>query len=318
MNLEQRKKLLFIVKGLISVGLMSWLLSRQDWVLIQEQFQKISPAIIGLLLPVYFSTQLISAIRWHLTGRAVGLDESRWYYIRLYFLGLFFNLFLPTGMGGDVVKSYKLGARHKRQVAAAFSILIERGIGFLAMFIIGSFFSFFIESTIPFALIWSLRLIAICGLVGFILAPKIIKIAAKFLPKFDGLFEVITAFYRNKKQVLKIFSLSIIVQIISAAEVCIVMNALDLQVPIAFGVIAYVVSSVSILLPAINGIGVREAGLVGLFALANLPAESGIAVGLILFICQIPICLIGLYPLLSKELHVTKTEIKKLEKIDAN
>ncbi len=318
MTPELRKKIAFVAKALISIGLMSWLLSRQDWAQISEQFQKISPITVVILIGVYFLTQLTSAIRWFLTGSSIKLIDPLWYYIRLYFLGLFFNLFLPTGMGGDVVKSYKLGARHKRQLASAFSILIERGIGFLALFIIGAIFSFFIEKEVPAALVWSIRIIATIGLAGFITAPIVLKFVAKYLPKFSEFFNVIDAFYSNKKSVLKIFSLSMLVQLISATEVCIVMHALDLQASIAFGVFAYVVSAVAVLLPAINGIGVREAGLVGLFTLINIPAESGIAVGLILFICQIPICLLGLFPLLTKELHVTKNEIKNLEHANAN
>ena len=73
-----RKKLLIACKALISIGLLTWLLSRQDWGLIKENFSKYSPVYIAGVLACYFASQIIAGIRWHITGHALNLPGTRW------------------------------------------------------------------------------------------------------------------------------------------------------------------------------------------------------------------------------------------------
>lgn len=304
MKSSLKKKLLFAVKGLISAGLLTWLLSKQDWIAIKANFSKLSPMYVFGALGFYFVAQLISAVRWHITGHALKLPGTRWFYIRLYFMGMFFNLFLPTGMGGDVVKSYKLGNHHKKHGAAACSILIERGLGLVAMLTLGAVSTFFVEPVLPQIFVWLVRLVALGGLLGVCIAPSVIGVASSVIPKLNGFQDLILGFYESKLRVLKVFGLSLVIQLLSAGLVWVAVRALGLPVSTVFCVTAYTVSALAVLLPAINGLGVREAGLVGLFSLMNVPAESAIAVGLIIFCSQALVSLLGLYPLFTKELKV--------------
>lgn len=304
MKSGMRKKQLFVVKALISAGLLTWLLSRQDWGAIQANFSRLSPGYIVSALLFYFFAQFVSAFRWHITGHALHLPGSHWFYIRLYFLGMFFNLFLPTGMGGDVVKSYKLGNHHKKHGAAACSILIERGLGLAAMLTLGALSTYFIPPVLPGAFVWLIRLVALGALLGACAAPALIGVVSSVIPKLAGFQDLICAFYENKVRVVKVFGLSLIIQLLSAGLIWVAVRALGLPVPGVFAVTAYTVAALAVLLPAINGLGVREAGLVGLFALVDVPAESAIAVGLIVFCAQALVSLLGIYPLFTKELHV--------------
>ena len=297
-----RKKILIACKALISIGLLTWLLSRQDWGLIKENFSKYSPVYIAGVLACYFVSQIIAGIRWHITGHALNLPGTRGFYVRLYFLGMFFNLFLPTGMGGDVVKSYKLGNHHGKHGAAACSILIERGIGLVSMLLLGAMSTFFIEPVLPVAFVWIVRVVALAGLAGVCIAPSVIGVAASVIPKLSGFKELIAAFYENKMRVVKVFALSLIIQFISAWLIVVAVRALEIPVSNMFCITAYAVSALAVLLPAINGLGVREAGLTCLFSLVGVPAESAIAVGLSIFCAQAIVSLLGLYPLFSKEL----------------
>ena len=71
----------------------------------------------GVLL--YVAGQAVSAWKWHLLLGPVGLGAVR--YTRLlafYFIGMFFNIFLPTIVGGDAVKAVLL-ARETRAAGRA-------------------------------------------------------------------------------------------------------------------------------------------------------------------------------------------------------
>jgi uncharacterized membrane protein YbhN (UPF0104 family) len=306
MSASARKKILFTCKALISIGLLSWLLSSQDWSVIKENLFKLSPLHIAATLTCYFVSQLIASYRWYITGHSLQLPGTRWFYVQLYFIGMFFNLFLPTGMGGDVVKSYKLGNRHKKHGAAACSILIERGIGLVAMLMLGAMSTFFIPPVLPVLFIGIIRLVALGALGGMCLAPAVVGVMARVIPKLNGFQVLIGSFYENKIRVLKVFALSLVIQFLSACLIVVAVRALEIPVSLMFCITAYAVAALSIMLPAINGLGVREAGLTYLFSLVGVPAESAISVGLIIFCSQALVSLLGIYPLFNNELHVPR------------
>ncbi|MFC1468176.1 lysylphosphatidylglycerol synthase domain-containing protein, partial [Verrucomicrobiota bacterium] len=207
---------------------------------------------------------------------------------------------------GDVVKSYKLGNHHKKHGAAACSILIERGLGLVAILALGAISTFFIPPVLPLSLVWLVRIVAVFGVAGVCVAPAVVGVAASVIPKFNGFQGLISSFYESKARVLRVFGLSLVVQLLSAGLVAVAVRALGIPVPLIFCVTAYTVSALAVLLPAINGLGVREVGLVYLFSLVGVSAETAIAVGLTIFCAQALVSLLGLYPLLTKELHVKR------------
>jgi len=65
-----------------------------------------SVLLIGIF--IYLAGQLISAYKWRILAKLGGFNISLAKYAEYYYIGMFFNLFLPTTVGGDVVKSYYL------------------------------------------------------------------------------------------------------------------------------------------------------------------------------------------------------------------
>ena len=70
-------------------------------------------------------SQAISAYKWSWIAEAVGFRRSLADYTRFYFIGMFFNLFAPSTVGGDVVRALYLGAGHRRTLAAG-SVVFDR------------------------------------------------------------------------------------------------------------------------------------------------------------------------------------------------
>jgi hypothetical protein len=57
--------------------------------------------------------------------------------LRLYFVGTFFNAFLPSGVGGDAYKALRIGKAHGRYTPAVASVFLDRFAGFVALAVIG-------------------------------------------------------------------------------------------------------------------------------------------------------------------------------------
>ena len=86
----------------------------------------------GVLL--YVAGQALSTWKWRLLLAPVGLGAVR--YPRLlafYFIGMFFNLFLPTIVGGDAVKAVLLARETGAPARATTSVFMERNLGLFAL-----------------------------------------------------------------------------------------------------------------------------------------------------------------------------------------
>lgn len=80
----------------------------------------------------------LQIVRWGWILRTQGILLSRWRIVRLYFVGLFFNLFLPGGTGGDLVKIFYTARENPdRKYGAAMSVILDRVLGMLALILIG-------------------------------------------------------------------------------------------------------------------------------------------------------------------------------------
>lgn len=88
---------------------------------------------------------VLSALRWTILLRAAGVSLGLGRAVRLYFVGYFFNFFLPTTVGGDVARAMGVGRGTPLPVVGG-SILVERLLGFGCLLLIGLFASYAVDS----------------------------------------------------------------------------------------------------------------------------------------------------------------------------
>lgn len=93
-----------------------------------------------LLYAVLFGivVNLISAYKWYLLACSQQLGAGFWRIFVYYVVGQFYNMFLPTSVGGDVVRSYQLGKYSGRQADALASVFVERYTGVLTLLLVAS------------------------------------------------------------------------------------------------------------------------------------------------------------------------------------
>ncbi|MGI4834852.1 MAG: lysylphosphatidylglycerol synthase transmembrane domain-containing protein [Janthinobacterium lividum] len=95
------------------------------------------PGWLALAAGLFIASKLLSSVRLNRFFRAVGLGLSEGYNLRLYWLGMFYNLFLPGGIGGDGYKVYLLGRRFPGRRALIFrALLLDRLSGLAALLVL--------------------------------------------------------------------------------------------------------------------------------------------------------------------------------------
>ncbi|MFN2540734.1 MAG: lysylphosphatidylglycerol synthase transmembrane domain-containing protein [Chthoniobacterales bacterium] len=82
----------------------------------------------------YVIVEMAAAARWHVLLQVQGIRLSAPRVTGLFFIGMFFNQFLPGGTGGDIIKSYYLLKETPgRKAGALLSVLFDRLIGLVAL-----------------------------------------------------------------------------------------------------------------------------------------------------------------------------------------
>jgi uncharacterized protein (TIRG00374 family) len=121
---------LLALKVFVSLGILAYLLIKV--VNIRDLWANLKDAKISYFLAaiaVYFAVQTLSAYRWYLLLKPVNIETSFPRILGLFYLGMYFNFFLPSSIGGDVFKVYYLNKETARLSASTASVFVDRDIG---------------------------------------------------------------------------------------------------------------------------------------------------------------------------------------------
>jgi hypothetical protein len=118
---------------LLALVLLFYLLSQQGWSEIAAAFNKIPFWRLALAMGLMFVSRLAVSGRWYVLLRSGGVDVSLGQALRVTFAGLFATNFLPTTVGGDVIRlAGALQLRCDAAISAA-SLIVDRLIGMAGM-----------------------------------------------------------------------------------------------------------------------------------------------------------------------------------------
>jgi uncharacterized protein (TIRG00374 family) len=123
-----------VAQALISAVLLATVFRSVDVGAFSSLFARLPLWFYVVSLAVTLAGQTLYAWRWHLVLAAAGVDAPFSVVLRQYFIGIFFNNFLPSTIGGDVGKVYLLGREYGYRLVTT-SIIVDRilGLGVLAL-----------------------------------------------------------------------------------------------------------------------------------------------------------------------------------------
>lgn len=273
----------------------NWSLSMTPWIL--------------LMLVAANLIMLIQANRWK--GLSVQGPEIPFKtYYAYTAMGYFFNNLLPTGFGGDAVKSLAFGKKFNQTSQSISAVLLSRIQGLLAMFL-----CFFIalpfalsKTEVPFAytmimiiaMLVCMVFVVLCLFSDKVPVPAVILNKLTFIPKMQ---KSLSIYRQYKKQVLLSSLDSLWLQLLTLfmayAYFRAVGQTIDISILVVFTSITIVISMLPV---SLNGIGVREGVQVALFTgILGIPAPVVLSAGLLGYIPLLFQALQGAVVLLAKK-----------------
>jgi len=257
-----RAHLFFTLKLLLTCGLLIAVVMSVDVGTVWQRIIAVNPLLILAALLCLVVGYVLCGLRWAWIAQGLGLEVSRGQKIRLYFLGMFASLFLPSTIGGDVVRGILLAKGEGRKgigFRAAASVILDRLNGMCALVVLLTVCMLMFSW--PTALWWSwLAMVAVMW-IGMLAYPWLHARLPEKLAVLRQLPLDTRGFQRMWWQSLPV---SFVFQMMIIQAHVFLGIAVGLEMSwAAFAVMVGLVALVSILPISLNGFGVREAGYVG-------------------------------------------------------
>lgn len=261
-------KLLKTLAQLLVTALALYLvLTKIDTAKLLDIIRRANPLHLALAFVFFNISKIINALRLNRFFRDIGIELSTMYNLKLYYLGMFYNLFLPGGIGGDGYKIYILKKNHSvRMINVFHAVFWDRLCGIIGlavlsvMLLLPSTFALKLPQFIPYA--WTIMLA---------LYPFSYLLNRLFYKQFLGSF-AITAWESMLIQVTQVISAFFILKAISPTH-----HAIDYLA-------IFLISSIATVLPiTVGGAGAREVTFYYLLDYLSLDTSTGVALSLIFF-----------------------------------
>jgi uncharacterized protein (TIRG00374 family) len=320
--LKQHRARLFLgLRLLVAFSLMAFVIG-----LVARDSDKLKD-IDWRLVPVAFVLTIISmvikAFRWSLLTRQSRMNISFTRLFGTYMVGAFFNTILPSNVGGDAVRAVDTAAMSGRVADATSSVLIERGMGMMAIVTAGSICTLFLKpGTVPILFLLAVNAMFITGIIGIVILRQgwfmepIVRLLRRFnLGRFaDKAANLQIAFSGHLGRpgiLLSMFVLSVIANALTMSSVYLVLIAVTDPVPVLAFVPMIALCTTAEMIPlSPASLGVKESAYVfflGLIGVANVAAG---VIALIVRVMDWTRALLGGIVFLSRTLRTEREKRK--------
>lgn len=230
------------LKFLVS-GIALYVVSRNiNWEETRSLFGSVNTWLLVPATAFFVASKVISAIRLNRYFQEIELNITGGYNLRLYWIGMFYNLFLPGGIGGDGYKVYLLNKKYGTKVKPLVqATLLDRLSGLVALVMLaGIGYGLLKPENLPSWLLATDLVGLLCSL------PLFYLIIRKFFVQHVGSF-----WYTNL--------LSLVVQMLQVVSAYFILLSLGLEDSYLAYQVIFLVSSVVAVFPfTIGGVGARE------------------------------------------------------------
>lgn len=284
-----RKHLITILKIVVTVVGLGYVLLTVPLEDIGEAIADVRWGWLALTLVISTTSLVLRAYRWLLLLRGLNVQISFGRLVELYFVGNFFNAFLPSGFGGDAVRIMEVARDVPANIAAG-TVIVDRLTGLLMLFVMALLALPFRPPDFPQDLFWLVTAVSLIGIVGGIvlLEGSLIRrfggwLPAKLSPVGDGpVAKVLQAVQGSGwRAVLGALAVSTVFNLFLAAWWYITGLSIGVNISYFYYLLVVPILSVALLVPSVSGLGVREYMAPLLFAGAGVEAGTAVAISLL-------------------------------------
>ncbi len=285
-----RKQLITALKLGISAALIYFILTKIDLEQVLGTLKKTRPLYLFMALLFFVLSKVLAAFRLNLYFHQLQVHLAQKSNLKLYVLGMFYNLFLPGGIGGDAYKGYLIkrhfGVKTKKVVSV---LLLDRLSGLLLLFLYACLLAM---------------------LLGQADAGGI-----KLLFGASGVLAIVVFWYLNKRFFNEVFPIfwrsfgySALVQLAQLVSVLFILRALAIGLDTVGYLFIFLLSSIVSVLPlTIGGIGSRELTFFYGAEFLGLDENTAVGISMVFFIITALVSLAGIvYHFKKPELRLTR------------
>jgi hypothetical protein len=290
----------------ISLGLIAWILKSVDLPQLWATLQGLNVWYLLLSQLFSFMVNAVCVWRWQvlLAGRGVRVGYGR--LLRYFLNGLFFGNFLPTTVGGDLMRAFLVSDDCGTRSEALASVLVDRFIGLFGVIITGIIGLFLVARTGQETALLRYMVIGVgitLALMAVFLNKSIMKHFRVLLrmPLVNRLEQKAVEFYHSLyvyrthlKEVALALSLSLLVQLAVVLTVFSISRSLGSDIPITpFFLYMPVIAAVSMLPVSINGWGLMEGSFIVFFGRAGMSSPEALSLGFLYHVLAVVVSLSG-------------------------
>ncbi len=277
MTEKLRKKLITALKIVVSAALIYFIFTKIDLEDVAQTVRQSNPFYLFLGVLLVILSKVLAAFRLNLYFHQIDVRISQISNLKLYLLGMFYNLFLPGGIGGDAYKGYVIQKKYKSGTKKVVSVLLlDRLSGMLLIFIYASILALSINTPFFERLYWLIGLGIPLSITVFWFLNK--RFFSYTLPIF-----------------WKSFGYSTLVQLTQLICILCILEALAINGNITEYLFVFLISSIVSVIPlTIGGIGSREVTFLYGAKWLGLDASTSISISFIFFLITALISLFGI------------------------
>jgi uncharacterized membrane protein YbhN (UPF0104 family) len=273
-----------LVKLALSVGLMAFVLRDTSLAALWQTLRRVQPIWVVAALAAHAVMMAVSVWRWdlllraqHIVVPARTLSESFW-------VASFFNNFLPSNIGGDVVRIADTSKSAGSKTLATTVVLVDRLLGLFALLTVGALGAMAARKWgVDVPGVWWLQVAAVAArLLGPLLKPLRALGHPWILDRATMLQDALGRFRARPSSVLGALAGALVVQVVIVLFYALAARSLAVPLPLFLaGVLVPVAMAVQMAPVSINGFGVREAVFSFFFVRFGLGVEAAVAVSLL-------------------------------------
>ena len=292
-----KTRVLIVVRIVVSVVLLALLFSRMDVGALAASARQASIPWLLVALAIYFAHVLASTWRWRVLLDAQNVHVPRTLLLSSYLVAIFFNNFLPSNIGGDVIRISDTAARTRSKTLATTIILVDRGLGVLGLVLVSAVSATIVghlQGHVPSPIwpvwLWVAFAVAIAAAIFMVWAPSMFGRLLRPLTAFnhgwvsariEKLTKALERFRDRPGALAECFIGALCVQALLIIYHLAVVHALNIPIGVWDLAVIVPLSFVVQMVPvSLNGFGVREATFSLYFTRLGLPMQSGVLVSL--------------------------------------
>lgn len=276
MKIKINKYVKLALKIVISGGLLYFVFTKVDLKSVAAIISRSNWLFLFAATVLFILSKILSSIRLNKFIKCTGLELEEKHNMKLYWLGMYYNLFLPGGIGGDGYKIFYLNKHYKTSAKSLFwALLLDRITGLLSLFLLLIVLYYLLPDILVYPyLVW---LLAPVSIVLLYLGIR------KFFPSYSSIFTI------SNIQALG-------VQLLQLGSSYFILLALNIQTDTFDYLFVFLISSVVSVIPfTIGGMGARELTFLYGSVFLGLNESNSIALSLVFYLITAVVSLWGIY-----------------------